>query len=51
VWNADETGYFFRQPPRHTLAVQCWKGMKISKDRITVMLCCNAAGTHKMDLL
>jgi hypothetical protein len=25
--------------------------MKIAKDRITVMLCCNAAGTQKMDLL
>ena len=31
--------------------VQCRKGMKIAKDRITVMLCCNAAGTQKMDLL
>ncbi len=31
IWNADETGYFFRALPRRTLAVQCRKGMKIGR--------------------
>ena len=36
IWNTDETGCIFRALPRRTLAVQCRKGMKIAKDRITV---------------
>ena len=51
IWNADETGYFFRTLPLCTLAVQCREGMKIAKDRIAVMLACNADGTQKMDIL
>ena len=51
IWNADETGYFFRALPRRTLAVQCRKELKIAKDRITVMLACNASGTQKMNML
>jgi len=51
VWNGDESGYIYRQFPSRSLATRCRKGMKSAKDRITVMLCCNAAGTHKMDIL
>ena len=51
IWNGDETGYFFRALPSRTLATKCRKGMKVAKDRITAMLCCNAEGTDKMELL
>jgi hypothetical protein len=51
VCNGDETGYFFRALPSTSLATRCRKGMKVAKDRITAMLCCNATGTDKMDLL
>ena len=42
IWNGDETGYFFRAYPSTSLASRCRKGMKVAKDRITAMLCCNA---------
>jgi hypothetical protein len=42
---------FLQTIPFRSLSTLCRKGMKIAKDRITVMLCCNAAGTHKMDIL
>ena len=42
---------FLQTIPFRSLSTLCRKGMIIAKDRITVMLCCNAAGTHKMDIL
>jgi hypothetical protein len=46
VWNADETGLFYRQQPAKTLAFPNEKvsGAKISKDRISVLLAGNAEG-------
>lgn len=50
VYNADETGLFFRLGPNRTLATKSdkAKGIKKDKERITVLLCCNATGTKKI---
>ena len=50
VYNADETGLFFRLGPNKTLATKNdrAKGTKKDKERITVLLCCNATGTKKL---
>ena len=50
VYNADETGLFFRLGPNKTLASKGdkAKGTKKDKERITVLLCCNATGTKKL---
>ena len=46
VFNMDETGVFFRALPDKTLVVkgQDCKGGKRSKERITVVMCCNMDG-------
>jgi hypothetical protein len=49
IYNADETGLFFRLPPNKTLSLKgdpC-NGGKNSKEKITVLLACNADGTGK----
>ena len=53
VFNCDETGLNFRLLPTKTLAQSFEKladGHKKSKDRVTVNLCSNAAGTIKLPL-
>jgi hypothetical protein len=50
IYNADESGLFFRLPPNKTLSLKgdpC-NGGKNSKERITVLLACNADGTDKL---
>lgn len=54
VYNADESAIFWRTLPDTTWVHQDEKsapGRKISKDRLTFMPCCNAAGSHKLPLL
>lgn len=54
IYNMDETGLFWRCLPRSTLACSDEKsvsGGKDSKERLTVMLCSNAAGTHKCKMM
>lgn len=53
VYNADETALYWRCMPRNTLCTpnDAHIGMKESKERITVLGCSNAAGTHKIKLL
>lgn len=46
IFNCDETALFYRTLPDKTLSVktaEC-KGGKLSKDRVTVLLCCSATG-------
>jgi hypothetical protein len=53
IYNADETGLFWRCLPRRTLAAGDEDkafGVKESKERLTVHACTNAAGTHKLKL-
>lgn len=53
IYNIDETGLNFRLLPRKTFATPqetSAAGFKVSKERITVALCSNASGTHKIPL-
>ena len=53
VFNLDETALFWRLLPNKTLAFKGEKcqGGKKSKDRITVLLCCNMDGSEKLPLM
>lgn len=54
IYNADETGLYWKCLPSRTLASEAEKrapGHKSSKERVTVMPCANASGTHKLKLL
>lgn len=53
IYNADETGLYYRALPDGTFASKSEKvqGSKKSKDRITAMICCNMTGTDKRQLL
>lgn len=54
VYNADESSLFWRYIPRKTYILNDEKsasGYKDSKERLTIMTCANAAGTHKCKLL
>lgn len=50
VYNADETGLFFKALPNRSLvmAKDTCKGGKRSKERFTVLLCTNMTGTDKL---
>lgn len=53
IFNADETGLFFRMRPDKTLVLpgdDC-KGGKLPKDRLTVLPCANMNGTEKLPLV
>jgi hypothetical protein len=49
IYNADETGLFYRTVPDKTVvyAKDDAHGMKKKKDRVTILLCANADGTDK----
>ena len=52
IFNADETGLFFRLLPDKTLdfkGADCHGG-KCSKDRLTVLVCANMSGSEKIPL-
>ncbi|XP_050338865.1 jerky protein homolog-like [Bactrocera neohumeralis] len=54
VYNADETGLNWKALPSRSLASHrenAAPGHKVSKDRVTVMVCANANGTHRLPLL
>ncbi|KAF0735534.1 hypothetical protein Ae201684P_022419 [Aphanomyces euteiches] len=53
VYNMDEMGLFYRLLPRHTLLlpeedVGTARGEKKSKDRVSLVVCANATGSHKI---
>lgn len=50
IFNADETSFFFKMLPQQTYAFkgQPCSGNKTSKDRLTLMLCCNMTGSEKL---
>lgn len=53
IFNCDETGFFYRCLPNRTVSLKgskCHGGTK-SKERITVLLCCNMSGSEKLELL
>ncbi|KAI5742840.1 hypothetical protein M8J77_011767 [Diaphorina citri] len=54
IYNADETGLCWKSLPFKTLASNREKaasGYKSSKDRVTLLACANASGTHRIPLL
>ena len=48
IYNIDETALFYKLEPDKTLATKNVKGSKRCKDRITLVLCCNSTGSHKL---
>ncbi|UYV73092.1 TIGD4 [Cordylochernes scorpioides] len=53
IFNADETGLFYKLLPNQTITIRGEKceGGKKSKERITVLVCCNMDGSEKLPLL
>lgn len=53
IYNADETGVFYNVTPQHTLKFKGEKcvGGKLSKNRLTALICSNMTGTDKKKLL
>lgn len=53
IFNADETGIFYRMPPNqtHKFKGETCIGGKLSKERITALVCANWSGTEKRKLL
>ncbi|KHJ41139.1 centromere binding protein B, DNA binding protein [Trichuris suis] len=54
IYNADETGLYGKSLPRRSLASRAEDaapGHKVSKERVTIMICANASGTHRIPLL
>ncbi|UYV68981.1 DDX55 [Cordylochernes scorpioides] len=53
IFNADETGLFYKLLPNQTMTIRGEKceGGKKSKARITVLVCCNMDGSEKLPLL
>ncbi|GBM02529.1 Jerky [Araneus ventricosus] len=54
IYNADETGVYFRCLPTSTLTGPneiSAHGFKKNKERLTVLTCANATGSHKIKLL
>jgi hypothetical protein len=55
VYNMDETGLFYRMMPNYTLLmpdedITTARGKKAQKERVTLTVCCNATGCHKISL-
>lgn len=53
IYNADETGLYWKCLPRTTLAAEREKrapGVKPSKERVTILCCANATGNHGLKL-
>lgn len=48
IFNMDETSFFYRQLPSRGLAFGPMQGVKQDKTRLTLALCCNAAGSEKL---
>ncbi|UYV65953.1 hypothetical protein LAZ67_3005994 [Cordylochernes scorpioides] len=53
IFNADETRLFYKLLPNQTMTIRGEKceGGKKSKERITVLVCCNMNGSEKLPLL
>ncbi|CAB4402410.1 unnamed protein product [Rhizophagus irregularis] len=48
IYNANETGLFFRMEPNQTLSTGAVAGRKMDKSRVSVLFCANATGSHKI---
>ena len=50
IFNMDETGLFWRQPPTSGLGTQVRPGQKKEKARITLVICVNATGSERFPI-
>ncbi|RIB30890.1 DDE superfamily endonuclease-domain-containing protein [Gigaspora rosea] len=50
IWNADETGLYWKMKPSSTLARSKLAGHKKEKARVSILYTANASGTKKMKL-
>src|SRR6266540_4695449 len=48
IFNCDETGLFWKMKPSRTISNGLVSGTKQSKDRVTILLTCNAIGNEKL---
>ncbi|CAB5363548.1 unnamed protein product [Rhizophagus irregularis] len=48
IYNMDETGLFYQLEPDRTLATKQLSGRKKNKERLSVALCVNSDGSHKL---
>lgn len=51
IYNADESGLFWKQLPKKTMVhakEDTAPGLKVSKERVTIVACTNASGAHKI---
>jgi len=51
IYNMDETGLFYRLEPDRSLATTRLSGRKKNKERLSIALCANADGSHKLNPL
>ncbi|CAG8687603.1 20221_t:CDS:2, partial [Dentiscutata erythropus] len=51
IYNMDETRLFYRLEPDRTLATRRLSGRKMNKECLSVALCVNTNGSHKLDPL
>ncbi len=51
IWNADETGLYYRLAPCTTIAHTQMSGRKKDKVRLSYLVCANAGGTEKFPLM
>ncbi|XP_029656166.1 tigger transposable element-derived protein 6-like [Octopus sinensis] len=47
VYNADETGVFYKAIPSKSVCTKSRPGIKLSKDRFSLLLCANCSGSDK----
>jgi hypothetical protein len=50
IYNTDETALYWKSSPDNSPASEELKGGEADKSRITVNFCCNADGSHKLDI-
>ena len=48
IYNMDESALYWKASPDATLATESTPGGKSSKARITINLCCNSTGNHRL---
>uniref|UniRef100_A0A6A7FQA5 Tigger transposable element-derived protein 7 n=2 Tax=Hirondellea gigas TaxID=1518452 RepID=A0A6A7FQA5_9CRUS len=51
LYNADETGLFWKSMPNNTLEMKMLPAWELNKQRITSLLCANADGSHRFKSL
>lgn len=54
IYNADESGLFFKQLPKKSYVSKNEKsapGYKMSKERLSILACSNVTGNHKLPLM